>query len=120
MKSIEDINELRKNFPKDRIFVKKLQNFLANSKNQEIFRFCRVPFGVMSSPFLLAGIILFHIRSYYPDLEDEVIPNTYVDNVFIFAQTEKIAIEKSLSYLFLFFIIYFFSKNFRRSKNEPS
>uniref|UniRef100_A0A7I5E7B9 DUF1758 domain-containing protein n=1 Tax=Haemonchus contortus TaxID=6289 RepID=A0A7I5E7B9_HAECO len=46
------------------------------------YRFTRVPFGLVSSPFLLAGTIHYHLSSTATPLSHGILRNTYVDNVF--------------------------------------
>ncbi|VDL68243.1 unnamed protein product, partial [Nippostrongylus brasiliensis] len=50
--------------------------------NLVTYRFKRVPFGLVSSPFLLAGTIHFHLTSKATQISQEILRNTYVDNVF--------------------------------------
>lgn len=51
------------------------------------FRFCRVPFGVISSPFLLAATIESHLSSYKTHLADQIKNDIYVDNLITGANT---------------------------------
>ena len=53
-------------------------------KNEEHFRFARVPFGVEASPFLLGATLEYHYDQQSPELEKTVTAlreNTYVDNI---------------------------------------
>jgi len=49
--------------------------------NVRTYRFCRVPFGVISSPFLLAATIDHHLQLQKTAHCDEIRRNIYVDNV---------------------------------------
>ncbi|XP_078334132.1 uncharacterized protein LOC144625796 [Crassostrea virginica] len=49
--------------------------------NVQVFRFCRVPFGVISSPFLLAATVDHHLRSCNSETAENIRNNIYVDNV---------------------------------------
>ncbi|WKX95784.1 hypothetical protein Q1695_012328 [Nippostrongylus brasiliensis] len=52
-----------------------------STNNLRIFRFTRIPFGVNASPFLLSASIQLYLRRHKVPLGDEIIRNTYVDNV---------------------------------------
>ncbi|XP_065182125.1 uncharacterized protein LOC135812837 [Sycon ciliatum] len=49
--------------------------------NVRILRFCRVPFGLISSPFLLAATIEYHLKAAASDTALAILKNIYVDNV---------------------------------------
>ncbi len=49
--------------------------------NLEIFRFCRVPFGVIASPFLLGATIDHHLKIVDSDIAEKLRRFIYVDNV---------------------------------------
>ncbi|XP_065891682.1 uncharacterized protein [Dysidea avara] len=49
--------------------------------NLEVFRFCRIPFGVVSSPFLLGATITHHLKQCNTPLTASLLRDTYVDNV---------------------------------------
>lgn len=63
-------------------------------KNLVIYRFQRVPFGVISSPFLLAATVKHHLSLNGSDLAREIADNTYVDNTFISCKNGAEALEK--------------------------
>ncbi|KAI1727961.1 Pao retrotransposon peptidase family protein [Ditylenchus destructor] len=63
-------------------------------KNLIAYRFTRIAFGVISSPFLLAAVIQLHLSGYKSPVAPEIARNTYVDNILISANTAKEAKEK--------------------------
>ncbi|KAH7700183.1 CBN-SRU-33 protein, partial [Aphelenchoides avenae] len=58
------------------------------------YRFERVPFGLKSAPFLLAGVIKLHLESVGTPLALEMLKNCYVDNVLLTADTVSEALAK--------------------------
>ncbi len=57
-------------------------------------RFCRVPFGVISSPFLLNATLKFHLQQCGTETAMKIAENIYVDNVIIGAETPEEAIDR--------------------------
>uniref|UniRef100_A0A183U0T1 Reverse transcriptase domain-containing protein n=1 Tax=Toxocara canis TaxID=6265 RepID=A0A183U0T1_TOXCA len=53
-------------------------------RSLQAYRFCCVPFGVVSSPFLLAAVLKTHLKG-YPD-GSAVDRNLHVENIFISAE----------------------------------
>ncbi|XGW15203.1 hypothetical protein V3C99_001024, partial [Haemonchus contortus] len=53
-----------------------------NPSNIKTYRFTRVPFGLICSPFLLSGTIHHHLTRMATTLSQALLRNTYVDNVF--------------------------------------
>ena len=51
--------------------------------NLATYRFCRVPFGLICSPFLLGETIKYHLRHDGSSLARTLVDNIYVDNIFI-------------------------------------
>ncbi|KAK7601967.1 hypothetical protein V9T40_009408 [Parthenolecanium corni] len=49
--------------------------------NLIVYRFTRVPFGVITSPFMLAATLLFHYQKVDPDFHDKFAKHFYVDNL---------------------------------------
>lgn len=47
--------------------------------NIEVYRFCRMPFGIISSPFLLAATIDHHLKSCNYNMASKITDNIYVD-----------------------------------------
>ena len=64
-----------------RFFWIKNRNLLDTENNVQTYRFCRVPFGIISSPFLLAATIDHHLRKYDSGIAENIRANIYVDNV---------------------------------------
>ncbi|KAH7719680.1 Pao retrotransposon peptidase family protein-like protein [Aphelenchoides avenae] len=58
------------------------------------YRFERVPFGLKSAPYLLAGVIKLHLESVGTPLALEMLHNCYVDNVLLTADTVDDALAK--------------------------
>jgi hypothetical protein len=57
------------------------QNPSSSQNNLSVYRFCRVPFGIKSSPFLLAATIQHHLRSEGTPLAKQLSKDIYVDNL---------------------------------------
>ena len=70
---------------------------MAIEGNLEVFRFCRIPFGVVSNPFLLEATIAHHLKQSDNSLAMSILHNTYVDNVVTcvqnVAEAKKLYIE---------------------------
>lgn len=49
--------------------------------NLQIYRFCRIPFGIISSPFLLAATINYHLQESDSPVAKKLQGDIYVDNV---------------------------------------
>ena len=69
-------------------------NHPPSAKNIEVYRFCRVPFGVITSPFLLQATIehILH-RSELP-IANEIVNSKYMDNIFFGARETSEAVKK--------------------------
>ncbi|VDI10963.1 Hypothetical predicted protein [Mytilus galloprovincialis] len=70
------------------VWVKDRTMPLFNSNNVQIYRFCRVPFGVISSPFLLAATIDLHLLKYNTPVATKIQDNIYVDNLLTGVNTD--------------------------------
>ena len=57
--------------------------------NLHEYRFCRLPFGVISSPFLLDATIRHHLQRYDTATAKAIADNIYVDNVMLTAATRE-------------------------------
>ncbi|CAJ0597713.1 unnamed protein product [Cylicocyclus nassatus] len=68
-----------------------------SAENLRILRFTRVPFGINASPFLLNMSIRYFLeRDPANRLKEEILANTYVDNVLIGANTTKECLTKQM------------------------
>jgi len=66
----------------------------ASRDNIVTYRFCRIPFGVVSSPFLLAATIRRHLTLAACPEASSLLENIYVDNVFMGATNPEEALER--------------------------
>ena len=57
------------------------------TNNIQVYRFCRIPFGVVSSPFLLGATVAYHLQKCNNPLATKIQHNVYVDNIITGAQT---------------------------------
>ena len=62
--------------------------------NLVTFRFQRIPFAAVSSPFILTAVVNHHLRKSKNTVAEELMRDTYVDNVFIGADNEIAAKRK--------------------------
>ena len=63
------------------LWVKDMDNPTAHADNLQELRFARVPFGVISSPFLLAATVQHHLETVNNPVADKLQRDLYVDNV---------------------------------------
>lgn len=63
------------------VWLKNIDNPRTDTTNLQEYRFCRVPFGVISSPFLLGATIEHHLDSYKSEIAEKTKKNIYVDDV---------------------------------------
>ena len=64
-----------------------------DNDNIQEYRFCRVPFGVISSPFLLGATIESHLESYNTVLSNSLKRDIYVDNLITGTETTDDAVS---------------------------
>ena len=76
-----------------RFFWLKDKDKLGVENNIQLYRFCRVPFGIISSPFLLAATIDHHLKNCNSDVSERIRQNIYVDNVITGTQSYQEAIH---------------------------
>ena len=62
-------------------WIKDCKNPVCSNENLQEFRFCRVPFGMVSSPFLLGATIAHHLNSYATKNAETLKNDIYADNV---------------------------------------
>lgn len=74
------------------LWLKEPSNPNLTKDNIEEYRFARVPFGVISSPFSLGATIEFHSDSYKTDVSEKLKDDIYVDNVITGANSDEEAI----------------------------
>ena len=63
------------------IWLKDHNQPIVNEDTIQEFRFCPVPFGVISSPFLLGATVEAHLDSYSLEITDKIKNDIYMDNV---------------------------------------
>ena len=63
------------------IWMKNYEEARVDDDNIQEYRFCRVPFGIISSPFLLGAAIESHLETYDNKLASKLKDDIYVDNV---------------------------------------
>ncbi|MCG8078471.1 MAG: hypothetical protein JAY75_19800, partial [Candidatus Thiodiazotropha taylori] len=63
------------------VWLKESGETRVESDNLQEYRFCRVPFGLISSPFLLGATIESHLDSYENEIATKLKTDIYVDNL---------------------------------------
>ena len=76
-----------------RFFWLKGRDKLEIEDNIQTCRFCRVPFGIISSPFLLAATIDHHLKNCKNNVRETIRKNIYVDNVITGTQSCQEAVH---------------------------
>lgn len=74
------------------LWIKDIENPATNYHNIQEYRFTRVPFGVISSPFLLGATIEAHLDSYGTPITEKLKNDLYVDNLITGASSDEDAI----------------------------
>ena len=75
------------------IWLKDYTQAQVDSDNIQEYRFCRVPFGVISSPFLLGATIDNHLDLYGNELAKKLKDDIYVDNLITGANRVEGAVD---------------------------
>lgn len=57
--------------------------------NSDVYRFCRVPFGIVRSPFLLIATIKYHSKMVGNSIAVSIMDNIYVNNILLRANTAR-------------------------------
>ena len=63
------------------LWLKDHHHMSVDSDNIQECRFCRVPSGIITSPFLLGATVACHLDSYESELADNLKSDIYVDNL---------------------------------------
>ena len=63
------------------------------TNNLQVYHFCRIPFGVISSPFLLAAVIFHHLKQMTNPTAEHMQHDIYIDNLITGAQTVREALQ---------------------------
>ena len=75
-------------------WLKDLNTPAIDKGNIQEYRFCRVPFGVISSPFLLGATIEAHLDTYSHDpITNKLRKDIYVDNLITGTNTVEEAVN---------------------------
>ena len=65
------------------LWFKNLNRLEVVEENLDTYRFCRVPFGIVCSPFLLGGTVKYHLKKIGTPVALQISENIYVDNVLL-------------------------------------
>ena len=76
-----------------RFFWLKDRDKSEEENNIQMYRFCRVPFGIISSPFLLTATIDHHLKNCNNDVSETIRKNIYLDNVITGTQSCQEAVH---------------------------
>ena len=76
-----------------RFFWLKNKGRLTVENNVQVYRFNRVPFGIIDSPFLLAATLDHHLKNYENPTAETMRENIYVDNVITGKDTIREAVN---------------------------
>ena len=75
------------------LWLRDLSNMEVSGNNLIVYRFCRVPFGLVCSPFLLGATLKFHLQQQGTPLSLNIMDNIYVDNVLVGADDVREACD---------------------------
>ncbi|XP_053374038.1 uncharacterized protein LOC128546747 [Mercenaria mercenaria] len=75
------------------LWLRDFEKPIFDADNIQEYRFCRVPFGIISSPFLLGATVDYHLESYNDEIAEKLRNNIYVDNVISGAENTSEAIK---------------------------
>ena len=78
------------------LWFRDLTNLHVAERTLGVYQFCPVPFGIICSPFLLAGTIKYHLRQIGTSVASKISDNIYVDNVLLGANSVQDAYEMYL------------------------
>ena len=70
-----------------------MNKLVVDDDNMEVYHFCRVPFGLTCSLFLLGATLKYHLQKEGTPLALNIMSNIYVDNVLLGAKSSKQAFE---------------------------
>ena len=76
------------------MWLKDIATLEVDDSNVMVYRFCRVPFVLICSPFSLAATIKYHLQKEDLPLATHIQNNIYVDNVVIGIKSANEAYEK--------------------------
>jgi len=75
------------------LWLKDTSKLVVSDDNIEVYRFCRVPFGLTCSPFLLGATLKYHLQREGTPLALKIMSDIYVDNVLLGANSSEQAFE---------------------------
>jgi len=73
--------------------LKDVNKLVVDDDNIEMYRFCRVPFGLFCSSFLLGATLKYYLQKEGTPLALNIMSNINVDNVLLGAKSSKQAFE---------------------------
>ena len=75
------------------VWIKDPKEARTDEDNIQEYRFCRVPFGIISSPFLLGATIESHLETYGSDIASRLKDDIYVDNLITGTDSTESAVQ---------------------------
>jgi hypothetical protein len=70
------------------LWLKDFENMSTEPSNIQEYRFCRVPFGIISSPFILSATVDYHLDLYETKIAQQIKSDIYMDNLITGAASE--------------------------------